>query len=225
MPPKTKPFPLLPRSGPLFRASQSCPGILAINWVMQGMRGMEAKELAFRIGLEALLLALLLRGLLGFGVSPPAASVLAFLGAHSLNFLVNGQFWVCARYCPSYRRSPEALDRYLERLIGRLERQALVAEALCIGSQGPGRGTRTERSDIDLRLVFPPGLKAWLLVNLALLALRTEALFRVIPLDLYAYDDVAALDRFDQSETLFVILDRQGRIGRRYAHRRLVTRA
>jgi hypothetical protein len=72
-------------------------------------------------------------------------------------------------------------------------------------------------------LIAPAGWRRWLEVNLLLLVLRARALVRLVPLDLYAYDSPASLERFRQDEPLLVILDRRGRIARRFAGRRVVS--
>ena len=217
---KAKSFPIRSAS-PVLRAwMQTCAFILAVNWVMQGVRGMDAKERRFRLAL-----ALLLAGVFGLAALPvlplPAAAAFGAFAAHSVNFTLNGQVWVCCRYCRWYRRDPVLIDAWLAGVIARLRRLDWLRVALCIGSQGLGRGTRGPRSDIDLRLVFPAGPLAWARTNLLLLRLRAGAFVRAIPLDLYAYDGVASLDRFRQDEPLLVILDRGGDLRRRYPARDL----
>lgn len=211
--PKAKDFPVAIRSPRLAALLQSCPVILAINWVMQGMRGMDRGELAFRLGLEALVWVAL---------APLAGPLAGLLLAHSLNFAINGQVWVCARYCLLWRRDPAALDRFLAGVADELRRLVWLEEVVCIGSRGAVGATRHDRADLDLRLIAPRGFAGWLRVNLLLLSLRARALVRLIPLDLYAYDSPASLDRFRQDEPLLVILDRRGRLARRFGHRRLV---
>ncbi len=211
--PKAKSFPLAPRSPWLAAVLQSCPVILAINWCLQGMRGMDRGELAFRLALEAMVWAAL---------TPLAGPLAALLLAHSLNFLLNGQLWVCARYCLIWHRRPAALDRFLARVVIELRQLPWLEEAVCIGSRGAAGATRHDRADIDLRLIAPPGVGGWLKVNLLLLALRARALVGLIPLDLYAYDSPASLERFRQDEPLLVILDRRRRIARHFAARRIV---
>jgi hypothetical protein len=199
---KIKAFPA-PFDAPRFQeVAQSCAFILTANWCMQGIRGMDSKELGFR-----LLLELLVAAVLQDAVGLPAALVLA----HSFSFILNGQVWVCVRYCPAYRRSPRAVDKFERRTANRLRRLPWLEEAVLIGSRG-GTAPRGTRSDIDLRLVFPPGPLAWLRTNLLLLRLRAAVFVRMIPLDLYAYDGVDSLRRFDQREPLRLILDRQGRL-------------
>jgi len=215
---KRKQFSWMPRLPLLRAAMQSCPGILAINWVFQGMRGMQRKELSFRVLMESVMI-LLLFPLLPGSIPVSERLAIAAAGAHSVNWLINGHLWVCARYCPAYRRDPAALTGFLAKTETQLRSLWWLEEAVCIGSVGDAGRVRSERSDIDLRLIFSPGLVNWLRLNLLMLRLRTLALFLIVPLDLYAYDDVMALDRFRQDEGLLPILNRQGRIAARYASR------
>ena len=214
---KPKRFPIAPRNALLASTLQSCAVILAINWVFQGMRGMGLKELAFRLGLEALVLALGFTALLGIGLGWPLALTSAAFLAHGVSFTLNGQVWVCARYCRWWRREPEAVTDFAQRVAARLQATGWLEEAAVIGSlAAKPQGTR---SDIDLRLIFPRGVNAWWRVNVLLLELRTRAFFARIPLDLYAYDSPEALRRFDQTEPLLVLLDRAGRLRAGFAQR------
>ena len=217
--PKLKVFPLRPRSPALAALMQSCLFILAVNWCLQGMRGMDRKELSFRLGLE-LLLALALAVLLSRTGAQPALP-LGLLAAHTASFTLNGQVWVCARYCRWYRREPAALDRFLHTVAEELCHLPWLREAVCIGSLGRTGLAGGYRSDLDLRLVFPAGTAGWLRVNLLLLRLRTRAFLGRIPLDLYAYERPERLRRFDQRERLLVLLDRDGRLRALYPRRAL----
>jgi hypothetical protein len=210
---KTKPFPAPLDAAWLSGVTQSCAFILALNWCSQGMRGMDRKELGFRLLLEALLaggIGWLLVGLLERSVLQAAGIALPM--AHSVGFTLNGQFWTCARYCRWYQREPAALAAHVAEIAARLERRAWLDEAALIGSQARQPGTFGPRSDIDLRLIVPAGMMNWLRCNLLLLRLRAEAFVRRIPLDLYAYDDPASLQRFDQQEPLRLLLERRGRL-------------
>jgi hypothetical protein len=197
---------------------QSCPFILAVNWCLQGMRGMDGKELSFRLGLEAGT-AVLLATLAAPALGVPLALLAGAATAHTANFVLNGQVWVCARYCRWYRRDPAVLDRFIREVAVELHGLPWLSEAVCIGSLGRSGEIGGNRADLDLRLVFPPGCTAWLRVNLLLLRLRGRAFFRGVPLDLYAYDDPLRLRRFDQRERLLVLLDRDRRLARLYPRR------
>jgi hypothetical protein len=216
--PKLKAFPIRPRSAVMAGLLQSCAMIMAINWCLQGMRGMDRKELAFRLLLEGLV-GLVLALVLSVWLAPASAVLAALFMSHSFGFTLNGQAWVCARYCRWYRRDPALLEAHLQRVTDRLRRLSWLREAVCIGSLGRKGGISGDRADLDLRLLFPPGLAAWLRVNLLLLRLRAEAFLRRMPLDLYAYDRPERLRRFDQREPLVVLLDRDGRLSRLYPRR------
>lgn len=212
---KEKKYSWMPRSRFLQALMQSPLGILAINWVFQGMRGMQRKELIFRVFLELIMMAVF-AGFIGLVYGPVTALVLGFLLAHSINWLFNTHLWVCVRYFPVYSRSPAALEEFLSRAGVYLDSLEWLEEAVFIGSVGDHGRVCTDRSDIDLRLIFPAGCLNWLRTNLLLIRLRVSALFKVIPLDLYAYDTVSALDRFRQDEGLQILLDRRGRVKNRY---------
>ena len=216
--PKLKVFPIRPRSHALAGLMQSCLFILMVNWCLQGMRGMDRKELSFRLALE-LLLALAIASLLVRIAQPPSALLLGLLAAHTASFTLNGQVWVCARYCRWYRRDPAALDRFVHAAAAELRGLPWLREAVCIGALGRTGLVGGYRSDLDLRLVFPTGATGWLRVNLLLLRLRARAFFGRIPLDLYAYERPERLRRFDQRERLLVLLDRDGRLRALYPRR------
>mgnify|MGYP001099176109 CR=1 FL=1 len=223
MQPKAKVFRLRAESPAQLFASRSCGFILLTNWLFQGVRGMDAKELSFRI----LLLAGSTTGIALFihaqaGTAPSTALALGLLISHTLNFLVNGQFWVCLRYCPAYRREPRSLTRSVSALVSDVQRQSWLSEAVIIGSLARQATLPGARADIDLRLVFPPGIGNWLRTNLLLLRLRAKAFVAGLPLDLYAYEHPATLRRFDQAEPLGIVLDREARLRRGFANRQLV---
>lgn len=213
---KAKPFPGIPAKSVLFPLSQTCLFILATNWVMQGMRGMDRGELLFRLTVTCTVCAAL-----SAVNSPPSGAeffgVLAI--AHSFNFALNGHPWVCVRYCRFYRRSQGAIDVWLDRWIQRLRQIQWVEECVVLGSLA--RGATNSRSDIDLRFIISNGAFSWARVNLLLLAIRADAALRAIPLDSYAYDTPRSLLRFDQSEPLLIISDQRGRLREMFADRKL----
>jgi hypothetical protein len=223
MQPKAKLYRFRASSAATLFESRSCLLILGLNWLMQGMRGMDPKELSFRLLLLAgMTAALAWPAWLATGVAPLTALAAGLLVAHTLNFLVNGQVWVCLRYCPFYRRDSRFLARELQALLDSVVLRPWLAEAVLLGSTVVRPAAPGPRADIDLRLIFPPGLAGWRRTNLLLLELRARALWRGLPLDVYAYEHPACLRRFDQSEPLGILLDRQARLRRGFANRQLV---
>ena len=216
--PKRKVFPIRPRAPWLDRVVQSCAVILAINWVFQGMRGMQPKELTFRVAFGLTLAAITAMMTNEAGLDIAAATTLGLLTGHTANFLLNGQFWVCARYCRSYRGDAERIVTATVGLARELATLPWLDEVVFIGSRARG-GRPSDRSDIDLRLVFPPGIVNWWRVNVLMLRLRMGALRDGLPLDLYAYDSPDALLRFDQDEPLLLAKDTAARLRRMFAAR------
>lgn len=210
---KVKPFPWISEGSPLFAMSQTCVFILAANWVMQGVRGMDNGERVFRLTLFVLLALFFELA----GASPLMALVLA----HSVNFAFNGHPWVCMRYCAFYKRAPSAVERWLDVWIERLRQLSWLDEAAVIGSRA--KRMSSSRSDIDLRLIIAPGFLCWLQTNILILTMRSDALIRRIPLDLYAYDKPQSLRRFDQSEPMALVLDRRHRLRLLFADRQLIS--
>ena len=95
-------------------------------------------------------------GLAAAGAGGATAAIIGLPAAHSFGFLVNGQLWVCVRYCRFYDRDPRALERFLDRATVTLRRCPWLEEALCIGSQGAGRGAYPA-----FRHRSAPDLPAW----------------------------------------------------------------
>lgn len=190
---------------------QSCLGVLAINWVFQGVRGMQNKELSFRIFLfmfAAVILNILIDNVF-----------IAIFVAHTINWLFNGHIWVCVRYCSFYKRNPDALQEFLNSLINDIRKRSFIKEAVCIGSVGDKNQINSHKSDIDLRIFFASGFDNYLKINLYLLKLRSLAFLKVIPLDLYAYDSILRLRKFRQDEGLLIIKDEYGDIAKLFSDR------
>ena len=201
--PKLKTYPASLMARPFTPWLQSCAGVLAINWLAQGWRGMDPGERRFRALLQLTATALI-TALLSSWLPLWTAAAIALPAAHTANFLLNGQFWLCLRYCPNYRNSQTRLNSYLHTLAETVRRYPFAAHAVIIGSAARGQ-IRHARSDIDLRLIAKPGLISWLQQNLALLSLRAHAFIHRMPLDLYGYDSTAALNRFDPAEPIWVL--------------------
>ncbi|PHS73128.1 MAG: hypothetical protein COB22_02345 [Cycloclasticus sp.] len=223
-PKKKKEFGWIPKSPLLLKAMQSNAGILIINWAFQGMRGMQSKELSFRIILELIMGTLFYAMIFGSKLDVGGALLLSLFMAHSVNWLLNTHLWVCIRYMKFYRRDPDALRDFLCRVSGEIERKRWLKEAVCIGSIGDKEDVTSWRSDIDLRLFFKLGLMNYLRLNFYLIYLRTKALFLIIPLDLYAYNDIEYLKNFKKNEGMLLIKDEQGAITQMYPEKLVSTR-
>lgn len=213
---KARPYPLLPPALVQSRLVQNLAFLLLVNWLCQGTRGMGRRELLGRLVLESVLAIAAAAALALAGASAMLAALFGVVVAHTLQFLLNGQFWVCMRYSPSWSPDPERNLRFLQRTVAGLRARPWLREAVCIGSLGGAAGRASRRSDLDLRLVFPPGVAGFLRAHGLLLRLRTHALFARVPLDLYAWDGPEGLLRHRSDEPVGLLLDRDGRLRQRF---------
>jgi len=210
--PKKKKFGWMPNSTFLLKIMQSNLAILAINWIFQGMRGMQSKELSFRILFEIIMIIFFYHFIFINIFDLWENLLFSLISAHSINWLFNTHLWVCVRYFEIYRRNPDSLRVFLSNVSKQIEGISWIDSAVCIGSIGDKGDVNTWRSDIDLRLFFKPGVFNYLKMNFYLLYLRTQALFTIIPLDLYAYNHISFLDNFKKGEGMILIKDADGQI-------------
>lgn len=214
--PKKKKFGWMPNSPFLLKLMQSKVSILAINWTFQGMRGMQSKELSFRVGFEIIMIFVLNFLLFSSYFEQSFSLVLSIVFAHTVNWLFNTHLWVCVRYFPIYNRNPDALVSYLVRVEKQINGLKWIESAVCIGSIGDKGSVSSWRTDIDLRLIFQPGVFNYFKMNFYLIYLRTIALLTIIPLDLYAYNNIRYLKNFRQDEGLMLLKDEGNRIIKMY---------
>ena len=217
--PKVKNFGWVPQSKALNVIMQSGLCILTINWVFQGVRGMQKKELLFRLVLEFFVTAMFFLILTSRGLNLYWSGVLSILASHTCSWLFNTHIWVCMRYMKIYRRNPDALCEFLTKVTSQIQEKKWISEAVCIGSIGDKGDVSSWRSDIDLRLFFKPGIINFVRLNLYLTYLRVWALFTVIPLDLYAYDNIDILNKFKPGEGIKIVKDDDGLIFQGFSHK------
>lgn len=165
---------------------------LGIHWVFQGMLYMDQTERMFKLGLD-LVLIVISWGLLSLvlEVSSPWTAVIAFLLAHTLNFLFNGQVCVVLAEFGMVKHSRSTFDAYVCQLSKRIRSEPSIEWAAVYGSLV--REEWTEHSDLDVRLLHRHGLWNGLLACWFVLCERTKALISGFPLDVYVLDDPARL--------------------------------
>jgi hypothetical protein len=118
-----------------------------------------------------------------------------------------------------YKRNPESLKKFIAKCQVQLNNKPWIDEVVCIGSVGDKGDVSSWRADIDLRFFFKPGFTNYLKMNFYLIYIRTLALIQVIPLDLYAYNNIDILSSFKKGEGILVLKDKNSRITKRYSDR------
>ena len=129
---KRKKLPSFIRHPWLVEFFQSKPGRILSNWVLQGMLYMNPVEVAVKLGLDALL-TVLCWALIG---RPHSAIgwLAAWLLAHTINWIVNGQPIAMRRHLDWGKNDPRHFIDYIETLERRLRKQSCLAAAASFGS-------------------------------------------------------------------------------------------
>jgi len=102
-----------PESKVLHNMMASCPGIIVVNWLFQGMLGMDKSELIFHL-LFDLTFTVTFSLVLSLIFPQGSAIILGILTAHSLNWLINTHFWAIARECGITHNHPSRLLKYMK---------------------------------------------------------------------------------------------------------------
>ena len=170
---------------------------VAAHWLFQGLFYMDTTERWFKLALDFLLTALAAIPL-GIWFRSHMAWPAAFLLAHTLNFLFNGQIWGVLKHYGIGRLSHAEFESYLCQLSQRTGNEPSILWAGVYG--GLARGNWSPTSDLDARLVRRPGMINALRACLFVLAERSRALIRKFPLDIYVLDGPGKLSAMRDDE-------------------------
>jgi hypothetical protein len=170
---------------------------VAMHWTFQSLFYMDRTERRFKLLLDALLAAIGI-ALLSTRCSWPLALALAFLGAHTLNFLFNGHLWGVLKHYGLISLSYEAFSSYAQGFGARAEREPSIRRVAIYGSLARHRWSPS--SDLDVRLVRQPGLINGARACWFVLRERSRALIARFPLDAYVLDDDRSLQKLSAEE-------------------------
>jgi thymidylate kinase len=173
------------------KAQRSMLVAILLHWTFQSMFVMDRTERWFKIGLDALLT---LGGtlVLQLVMSWPAAFVLAFLTAHTINFFFNGQlFALLKNYGYVEHTYPEFRD-YAQGLASRASNEPSIQYVALFGSLS--RDAWTPTSDLDGRILRRSGIVNAIRACWFLLTERTRAMNAGFPLDMYVIDREIAMN-------------------------------
>lgn len=200
---KQKKLPSFIRHPWLVEFFQSKSGRILSNWVLQGMLYMNPVEVAVKLGLDALLTVL---WWLLIGRDHSALGwLVAWLLAHTTNWLINGQPIAMRRHMDWGRNDPRRFIDYIEALERRLQKRSYLAAAASFGSLS--KGGYKDTSDIDLRVVMRPELVSRLRAAIFCVAERLRAAINRFPLDLYAFDLEELLRKMSREEVPVIFYD------------------
>jgi predicted nucleotidyltransferase len=169
---------------------------------------MEKSEKALKVMLEFIFLSIaLFFAKLILNMPTVHALVLSIFIAHSLNWLLDGHFFVLMKNIGLHKRSTSrSFHRFLIAMRHRWQGNPSVLALVVFGSTS--RGEITPSSDLDVRVVRQKGFRSAVIVALKVWLERLQALFRGFPLDIYVVSSLDKLkNRLDPREQPIVILD------------------
>jgi predicted nucleotidyltransferase len=187
----------------LYRFFQSKPGRLLSNWILQGMLYMNPVEVAYKIVLDLLLAVPI--WLVAFETAALWNILLAFLVAHTINWLINCQPVALIRHLDWGKNNPHAFITHIEGLRERLCRKSFVRACAAYGSLSTGNYTPT--SDIDIRIIMQPGTMSQIRAAHFCFLERVRAFIKRFPLDLYAFTMDEVLVKMNPKEPPIIFHD------------------
>ena len=172
------------------------------NWVFQGLLYMDRTERSFKIALDVIGIT---TGtvILHFWQISLTSLLLVFCITHTLNWLFNCQLFALLKNLGLKTTHREEFTAIIDRMVQEARKEHGIERILMYGSSA--RGTATEKSDIDLRIVRYPGARNAIRSCQFALKFRVIAVLSKIPLDLYVFDGLESLRKMDPNETPQVV--------------------
>lgn len=191
---------------------QSRLGVLASNWLFQGMRYMNAYELGLKIFINAALIALLYKILKYSSLANPL--IFSAIIAHTANWLLNGHFFALMRYIRPVTTPAQDFDDFLQKLISQIADSRHIIGVAVYGSYC--RGELHQHSDLDVRIISDTGLKSGLVGALFCSQQRLRAFISAFPLDIFCCVHTRGLERLRSDEMPIILRDTSGMLQRYY---------
>lgn len=177
---------------------------VAVHWTFQNLFYMDPTERWFKLLLD-LVLTIINGAILSVGLPWQLAWPTAFLVAHTVNFLLNGQLWVLLKHYGLVNYTYEAFESYARSLGRRAQREPAIRYVAIYGSLS--RQQWSPSSDLDARIVRYPGFVSGLRTCWFLLRERSRALIAGFPLDAYITDNEMSLRKLNPEESPFYLSD------------------
>lgn len=209
-----KKFARNPKSKVLYSMMASTPGVIVINWLFQGMLGMDRTELFFHVLLDAVIFSIL-AFVLSLFVNPWVAVILSIFIAHSINWMFNTHFWVMGRYVGISETTEERILKYLSQVQKDTRKKSCLSGVIVFGNMTRG-GKIQCSSDVDIRFISKPGVMNRLKTNVFGFSEKIRAFFQRFPLDLYILDSIKPLDKLREDEVPIVLFDPEGILKGKY---------
>ncbi len=181
------------------------------NWLMQGIFHADKSEKLYKI-MFTISFWIIIGAILFFGgeMSFIQSLLMGFFLAHSLNWLINCNFFVLFVHRMKWlKTSKPALFTQLYDIQNRLEGIKNKDWILyCVSHGGICKGTLNQHSDIDVSLIRKPGLKNMLSAIIFYVKEKKYADFKGVPLDIFICDSPEnCIERSKRQKNPIVLLD------------------
>jgi L-malate glycosyltransferase len=191
--------------------------LIVSNWVFQSIPNADRTEKIYKLSFTFLfwfLLFITLNYL--FSVHISITIILSFVIAHTLNWIVNGNFYnLIIHRLMLVNLSKENLFNYLNILEKKIETQNWVLYAAAFGSVC--KGNLKDSSDLDISIVRKSGFKNALKSIWFALREKKIADFNGIPLEIYISDSPQdSIKRFGAEKNPVIISDSDNTISKFY---------
>ena len=205
---KEKSLRVVPKNKILYLLSQNKLSIILINWIFQGMLGMDVLDLIGKLCIDIFFTLIFV---FLFGSSYTINWFFAFIIAHSINWLINTHFWVIGRFIGFTRTDSKRFYLYLKSITKRFSKNKSLLGIIVIGAASRGGGVK-ETSDIDMYFISKKGLKNS--INSVQFTWRERflAFINKFPLDLCLARDLKVMLKHRKDEVPFVIFDPEKRV-------------
>lgn len=156
------------------------------SWLFQCILYMDRTEKIFKILVEFILFApsfLVLNYLLN---NILLSIFLAFIIAHTLNWIFNGQIGVLLKNLDILNTDKEKFFDYMDNVKEEVVNEESIMAAAAFGSLS--RKELKKTSDLDIRIIRKPGYISGFKACFFVLKERSKAFFNKFPLDIYVLD-------------------------------------
>ncbi len=160
------------------------PAVLS-HWLFQSLFYMDATEKWFKIGLDASI-TMLVGLIFSLRFHSLVPWLVAFLFAHTVNFLFNGHLWGVLKHYGVIQIDRADFEKYVMSFQKRAQAQNSIEKILVFGSLA--RGQWKNNSDFDARIIRKSGLKNGIDACLFLVCERSRAFIHEFPVDIYILD-------------------------------------
>jgi hypothetical protein len=183
------------------------------HWAVQSILYMDWTERLFKISLD-IILTVAFYVVVKDSLRWQFALTLAFVTAHTLNFLFNAHVAAVLKLFGLCKHPSEHLLQFGNSIGTRLRNSQWI---LCAGIWGGfARNEHSAVPDLDVFVVRRAGLLAGLSASYQALLARSQSLLYHIPLDIYVLDSLEALSRLRMDEIPIILCDADGLLQQRY---------